>query len=185
VEKPRRVFARKHHADIAGRNPRRLGGVKFLALSKRCALVKGAIRSAHAGAEQRRCFDDEDAVQSTVPIVVGQQPKGHAGFIARDDGSRYCDDGHATTHLCAGRDKEACMGDELAAQEMLVKNWAQYSRARKTLRVGMTTQGGPNYEELISCLDSLRDADAVKKADPFFDLPDQEPKCAPSNRSKR
>jgi hypothetical protein len=27
----------------------------------------------------------------------------------------------------AGRDKEACMGDELAAQEMLVKNWAQYS----------------------------------------------------------
>jgi hypothetical protein len=27
----------------------------------------------------------------------------------------------------AGRDKEACMGDELAAQEMLVKNWAPYS----------------------------------------------------------
>jgi hypothetical protein len=40
-------------------------------------------------------------VQSTVPIVVGEQPKGHAGFIPRDDGSRYCDDGHATTHLCA------------------------------------------------------------------------------------
>jgi hypothetical protein len=95
VEKPGRLFARKHHADIAGRNPRRPGGVKFLTLGKRCALVKGAIRSAHAGAEQRRCFDYEDAVQSTVPIVVGEQPKGHAGFIARDDGSRYCDDGHA------------------------------------------------------------------------------------------
>ena len=91
VEKPGRLFARKHHADIAGRNPRRPGGVKFLALGKRCTLVKGAIRSAHAGAEQRRCFDYEDAVQSTVPIVVGEQPKGHAGFIARDDGSRNCD----------------------------------------------------------------------------------------------
>jgi hypothetical protein len=90
-------MARKHHADIAGRNPRRPGGVKFLALGKRCALVKGAIRSVHGGAEQRRCFDYEDAVQSTVPIVVGEQPRGHAGFIARDDGSRSCDDGHATT----------------------------------------------------------------------------------------
>jgi hypothetical protein len=32
-----------------------------------------------------------------LPIVVGEQPKEHAGFIARDDGSRSCDDGHATT----------------------------------------------------------------------------------------
>src|SRR5215468_461052 len=101
VEKPGRLFERKHHADIAGRNPRRPGGVKFVALGKRHALVKGAIRSAHAGAEQRRCFDDEDAVQSTAPIVVGEQPKGHPGFIARDAGSGYYDDGHATTHLCA------------------------------------------------------------------------------------
>jgi hypothetical protein len=46
-------------------------------------------------------------------------------------------------------------------------------------------QGGPNYAELISCLDSVRDADAIKKADPFFDLPDQEPKRAPSNKTTR
>ena len=77
------------------------------------------------------------------------------------------------------------MGDELAAQEMLVKNWAQYVRAQKTQRVGMTTQGGPSYAELISCLDSVRDADAIKKADPFFDLPDQEPEHAPSNKTMR
>jgi hypothetical protein len=114
------VSARKHHADIAGRNPRRPGGVKFLTLGKRCALVKGAIRSAHAGAEQRRCFDYEDAVQSTVPIVVGEQPKGHAGFIARDDGLP------------------------------ILRRWAR-----------------------------------SKKADPFFDLPDQEPKRAPSNKTMR
>jgi hypothetical protein len=34
----------------------------------------------------------------------------------------------------AGRDKEACIGDELAAQEMPVKNWAQYSRAHNNAR---------------------------------------------------
>jgi hypothetical protein len=73
------------------------------------------------------------------------------------------------------------MGDVLAAQELLVKNWAQYSSAQKTQRLGMTTRGGPSYVELISCLDITRDADAIRKADPLFDLPDQEPKYAPSD----
>ena len=85
----------------------------------------------------------------------------------------------------AGRDKKACMGDELAAQEMLVKNRAQYSRAQKTQHVGMTTQGGSSCVELISCLDITRDAEAIRKADPFFDVPDQEPKRAPSNKTMR
>jgi hypothetical protein len=49
----------------------------------------------------------------------------------------------------------------------------------------MTSQGGSSYAELISCLDSVHDADAIKKADPFFDLPDQEPKRAPSNKTMR
>jgi hypothetical protein len=82
-------------------------------------------------------------------------------------------------------DKEAGMGDELATQEVLVKNWAEYSRAQKNQRVGMTTQGGPSYVELISCLDIARDAEAIRKADPLFDLPDQEPKRAHSNKTMR
>jgi hypothetical protein len=49
----------------------------------------------------------------------------------------------------------------------------------------MTTQGRPYYEELIACLDSVRDAGAIKKAAPFFDVPDQEPKRAPSNKTMR
>jgi hypothetical protein len=40
-------------------------------------------------------------------------------------------DAAARGAISAGRDKEACIGDELAAQEMLAKNWAQYSRAHK------------------------------------------------------
>ena len=79
--------------------------------------------------------------------------------------------------ISAGRGKEACLGDELAARKML-KKWAQYSRAHKTQCVAMTTQGGPSHVELISCLDIMRDADAIRKAAPFFGLPDQEPKRA-------
>jgi hypothetical protein len=94
-------------------------------------------------------------------------------------------DAAAKGAISAGRDKEACVGDELAAQEMLAKNWAQYSRAHKAQCVGMTTQGGPSYVELISCLDIMRDADAIRKADPFFGLPDQEPKRAPSKKTMR
>ncbi len=83
------------------------------------------------------------------------------------------------------RDKETCMGDELAAQEMLAKNWAQYSRAHRTQCVGMTTRGGPSYVELISCLDIMRDADAIRKSNPFFGPPEQEPKRTPSNKGMR
>jgi hypothetical protein len=77
------------------------------------------------------------------------------------------------------------MGDELAAQVMLVKNWAQYSRAQMTQHVRMTAQGDSSCVELISCLDITRDAEAIRKADPLFDLPDQEPKRAPSNKTMR
>jgi hypothetical protein len=41
-------------------------------------------------------------------------------------------DAAAKGAVSAGRDKEACLGDELAAQEMLARNWAEYSRAHKT-----------------------------------------------------
>ncbi len=93
-------------------------------------------------------------------------------------------DAAAKGAISAARDKEACMGDDLAAQAMLAKNWTQYSRAHKTQCVGMT-QGGPSYVELISCLDIMRDADAIRKADPFLGLPDQEPKRALSNKTMR
>jgi len=39
VEKQGRLFARKHHADITGRNQCRLDGVKFVAFGKRRAFV--------------------------------------------------------------------------------------------------------------------------------------------------
>ncbi len=94
-------------------------------------------------------------------------------------------DAAAKGAISAGRDKEACLGDELAAQGMLPKNRTQYSPAHKTQSVAMTTQGGPSDVELICCLDIMRDADAIRKAAPFFGLPDQEPKRAPANTTVR
>ena len=61
------------------------------------------------------------------------------------------------------------MDDEREARDLLTKNWSQYSRAHKTQCVGMTTRGGPSsYVELISCLDIMKDAAALYKADPLF-----------------
>ena len=40
-------------------------------------------------------------------------------------------DAAAKGAISAGRDKEACLGDELAAQGMLPKNWTQYSLLTK------------------------------------------------------
>jgi len=123
-------------------------------------------------------------------IVLAVIPLGSQVVSARADSPPKLNvgsscDAAAKGAISAGRDKEACLGDELAAQEMLAKNWAQYSRAHKIQCVSMTTHGGPSYVELISCLDIMRDADAISKADPFFGLPDQEPKRAPSNTAVR
>ena len=83
-----------------------------------------------------------------------------------------------------GRNAEACMGDERAAQDQLTNNWSQYSRAHKTQCVGMTTSVGPSsYVELISCLDIMKDAAAIYKADPLFGDSRKNPKGNPSNQS--
>ena len=78
-------------------------------------------------------------------------------------------DAAARGAISNGRDKAACMGDERQAEDVLTKNWSQYTGAHKTQCVGMTSRGGsPSYVELISCLDIMRDAAAINKADPLF-----------------
>jgi hypothetical protein len=78
-------------------------------------------------------------------------------------------DAAARGAISNGRDKAACMGDERQAEDVLTKNWSQYTGAHKTQCVGMTSRGGsPSYVELISCLDIMRDAAAINKVDPLF-----------------
>jgi hypothetical protein len=67
-----------------------------------------------------------------------------------------------------GRNKEACLADETAAQDTLKENWAKYSAIDKTQCVGMATNGGPpSYVELLSCLEIMRDARNIRNADPL------------------
>ena len=78
-------------------------------------------------------------------------------------------DAAARGAISNGRNKEACMGDERQAEDVLTKNWSQYTGAHKTQCVGMTTRSGSSsYVELISCLDIMRDAAAINKGDPLF-----------------
>jgi hypothetical protein len=94
-------------------------------------------------------------------------------------------DAAAKGAVSVGRDKAACMGDEPAARELLAKNWSQYSGAHKTQCVGMTSQGSSSYVELISCLDIMRDAEGIRKADPYYGRADEKPKRAPSGQRTR
>jgi hypothetical protein len=61
--------------------------------------------------------------------------------------------------ISAGRDKESCLADERAAQEIIIKGWPDFNAADKIQCVGNVRTGGPaSYVELLSCLEVMRDA---------------------------
>jgi hypothetical protein len=66
----------------------------------------------------------------------------------------------------AGRDKQACLEDEHAAQSVLARNWSKYKANDTTRCVGIVTTGGPpSYVELLSCLEAMRDAKEFREGD--------------------
>jgi hypothetical protein len=67
-----------------------------------------------------------------------------------------------------GRNKEACLADETAAQDTLKQNWSKYAANDKTQCIGMVTTGGPaSYVELLSCIEIMRDARVIENTDPL------------------
>jgi hypothetical protein len=69
--------------------------------------------------------------------------------------------------ISAGRDKEACMVDERTAEGVLAQNWSTYNAADKTQCIGNVKTGGPaSYVELLSCLEIMRDAKAIREGEP-------------------
>jgi hypothetical protein len=65
-----------------------------------------------------------------------------------------------------GRDKKACLGDEITAQDTLRQNWSKYAAADRSDCIGMVTTGGPpSYVELLSCVEMLRDARDIRNTD--------------------
>jgi hypothetical protein len=73
-----------------------------------------------------------------------------------------------------GRDKEACLLDEGAGQRTLAKNWSKYRADDKTHCVAHVQTGGvPSYVELLSCLETLRDAKDFRDGDGIMVEADQ------------
>jgi hypothetical protein len=77
-------------------------------------------------------------------------------------------DAAARGAIVIGRDKQACMGDENAALDVLKENWTKYNAADKVQCVGNVKTGGPaSYVELLSCLEIMRDAKTIRETDPL------------------
>jgi hypothetical protein len=61
--------------------------------------------------------------------------------------------------------KEACIKQEMEAHKVLVRHWSQFAKIDKTNCVNKITQGGPpSYSELLSCLENMQHARAVRKS---------------------
>jgi hypothetical protein len=56
-------------------------------------------------------------------------------------------------------DMRACLDDERTARAALVKEWAGFTAAARTLCLGMNRTGGPpSCVELLTCLEVMREA---------------------------
>jgi hypothetical protein len=116
------------------------------------------------------------------PALVGiAQAQGHytdCAGLAFEEGAGCRRPSHeATISITAARDPpnfnmsstcssaaEWCLKDESSARDTLVKSWQRYSAADKMQCVGMVNKGGPpSYVELISCLETRREASAAEE----------------------
>jgi hypothetical protein len=67
-----------------------------------------------------------------------------------------------------GRNKESCLADETTAQDTLKQNWSKYPATDKADCVTLEHSGGPaSYVELLSCLETVRDARSIRNTDPL------------------
>ena len=120
-------------------------------------------------------------------IVVGGGPAGLTAAIALADSPPKLNvapscDAAARGAISAGRDKEACLVDERTAEGVLAQNWSKYNAADKTQCVGNVKTGGPaSYVELLSCLEIMRDAKAIRESDPLM----QQEAPQPASRRRR
>jgi hypothetical protein len=74
--------------------------------------------------------------------------------------------------ISSGRDREACLADERTAEDVLTQNWSKYDSADKTQCIGNVKTGGPaSYVELLSCLEIMRDAKAIRAGETLAPSP--------------
>ena len=62
------------------------------------------------------------------------------------------------------RTVEQCVAGEETARKGLEKNWSKFPAADRNQCVATTTVGGaPSYEELLTCLEMMRDNRAIRE----------------------
>jgi hypothetical protein len=102
---------------------------------------------------------------AVVVLMLGLPAIALADSPPRLDVSPSCE-AAARGAISAGRDKEACLIDERTAEGVLAQNWSKYDAADKTQCIGNVKTGGPaSYVELLSCLEIMRDAKAIRQGD--------------------
>jgi hypothetical protein len=106
-----------------------------------------------------------------VRIALVATSIGLQSVLAKADSAPTLDTGEscgaaAQAGLVIGRDKEACLSDERAAQDTLKKGWSGFSSGDKTQCVGLVRNGGPpSYVELLSCLEVMQNSKTMRAAD--------------------
>src|SRR6516164_3671067 len=122
--------------------------------------------------------DEETMSPSANKIAIAVLLLGLPAAAARADGPPQLDvtvscNAAARGAISAGRDKESCLADERAAQDILVKGWSDFNAADKTQCIGNVKTGGPaSYVELLSCLEVMRDAKKFREGGDPLALPD-------------
>jgi hypothetical protein len=116
--------------------------------------------------------DEETMSPSASKIAIAVLLLGLPAAAARADGPPQLDvtvscNAAARGAISAGRDKESCLADERTARDTLAEKWSAYPAADKTQCIGNVKTGGPpSYVELLSCLEIMKDAKAIRETDP-------------------
>jgi hypothetical protein len=83
----------------------------------------------------------------------------------------------------AGRDKKACLDDERGAERTVAQNWSKYNADDRVRCVRTVNAGGAaSYVELLSCLETMRDAKGFREGDSLLVETDQSEQLAPRSR---
>jgi hypothetical protein len=81
----------------------------------------------------------------------------------------------------AGRDKQACLEDERATRSTLAQTWSTYRADDRIRCVAIVQIGGvPSYVELLSCLQTKRDAKGFRESDSILVETDQSDQLTPA-----
>jgi len=86
-----------------------------------------------------------------------------ADSVPKFDVERTCQPATAAASL-PGRASAACQRGEQDARSILQKDWTQYSATDQTRCTGLVTKGGaPSYVELLTCLETAKQARDVRE----------------------